>query len=364
MSSEKGNFSYNITVFLMVFFCIVSTFFVVAAVVAMDYMEKNPISNYDPMLQRDSSVINKSEIVEVKTLEEDTFLNNAMTTPVRTNFLMIGIDKRANLTDTIMVGSYISTRDQINLISIPRDTYVSLDAEQMSVIEANGIYAPSYMKINSLHAYGGDKGVELIKQEVEEILGIKIDYCVKIDLNAFKQLVDAVGGVDFEVPEGGLHYSDPMQDLYIDLQGGMQHLDGEHAEQLVRFRSGYARADLQRVEVQQAFVREFIKQSLNKETVMENLGSIISTLVSNVETDFGIEDIPKYLKCIRRINCDNMNTTTLPGYPQMISGGSYYIHDAVETGTLVDDFFYGDTAAVEETTEITSENDVEETTVQ
>ena len=101
--------------------------------------------------------------------------------------------------------------------------------------------------------------MEELMTRVCEITGYVPDGYVALDLQSFEQLVDLMGGVRFDVPMD-MYYNDPSQNLYINIPAGEQKLNGEQAMQLVRFRSGYANADLGRVSVQREFVSAALKQ--------------------------------------------------------------------------------------------------------
>lgn len=333
--------------FLKVFLTTLIIPLTIVFIVFFIYQNFKTVSAYDPEKQRDSTLVSEKEIKA----ENDAISSGFLTSPVRTNVLITGVDKEEHLTDIIMVASFISTTGEINLMSIPRDTYTTFSGENLKELRKINSGAPSVMKINSVYSYTGRKaGLNFLEKTIEELLGVNIDYYVKVNLDVFKKIVDAVGGIYFTVPEGGLRYSDPTQNLNINLKGGYQLLDGEAAEGLVRFRKGYATQDLGRVQVQQEFVKEFIKQVLNKETLMSNLREIVLNFVKNVETNFGISDLPKYVKAIDKIDVNNINSTTAPGRPQMISGASYYLIDNNELKKIVDDYFYGNTAPEKETT--------------
>lgn len=332
---------------LIVFFC----FFM------YKFLYSHPI--YDPEMQRDGTLVSEKEAKA----EDDSKSKGFLTAPVRTNVLILGVDKAESLTDVIMVASFISTTGEINLMSIPRDTYTAFSGDSLKKLREINSGAPSVMKLTELYSYTGKKaGVEFLQETVEEIAGINIDYYVRVDLDAFKKIVDAVGGIYFTVPEGGLKYSDPTQNLKIDLKEGYQLLDGKAAEGLVRFRKGYSTQDLKRVEVQQEFVKEFIKQVLDKETLMSNLGEIVLNLIKYVETDFGVSDFPKYITSIEKIDVNNLNSATAPGSPQYINGISYYLLDSNALKEIVDDYFYGNTDPEKETQENLETQETQETT--
>lgn len=334
--------------FLTILFWILGTFFIILILFFLTYNFLNPKKAYDPSKQRDSTLITEQELKQ----QTEQISNGIFTPPIRTNVLVVGVDKAENLTDVMMVASFVSTTGQINLLSIPRDTYISYKGEQLTELRKINSHAPTHMKANSVYAYTKSSGIEFLKSTLENLLGIKIDYYIKVDLDAFKHIVDAVGGIYFDVPAGGLKYNDPTQDLYINLKEGRQLLDGNDAEGLVRFRKGYARQDLQRVEVQQQFIKEFISQVLTKETIMSNLGEIVLSLIKYVETDFGVTDFPKYINSIPNISPEKMQTQTLPGYPQTIDNLSYYVINSDDAKPIIDSFFYGNTDPEEETTTI------------
>lgn len=302
-------------------------YFVLGGVGAWFYLSlSEPAYNPDRQIKDYEASKEKSD---EKSKEEMTLTEKLVTAPARTNFLIVGVDGNESLTDTIMVGSFESATNNITLVSIPRDTYVN--------------YKGSHIKINSVNGYagGGEEGIQSLQEELEELLNISISYYVKVNLEAFRSIVDDIGGVVYTVPEGGLYYTDPAQDLYINLKGGTQRLNGSDAEGLVRFRKGYAQQDLKRMEVQQDFFKEFIKQLLEKETIVANLDDLIIDFIKYVDTNFKVVDIPKYISCIKSIDADKIKTTTLPGYPQMIDGISYYICDKKETSLLSKEYFYG-----------------------
>ena len=169
------------------------------------------------------------------------------------NVAVFGTDEDGVRADVNMVASFNTGTKELHFISVPRDSKVIMTKEMTDYLESKNAYVPEQngvygqCKLTELHAYAGENNrCAFSVAMLEEILGMKMDYYVKVDLSAFRQIVDAVGGVDFNVEER-LYYVDPYQDLYIDLYPGMQHLDGDKAEQLVRFRDGYVQKDLKRM---------------------------------------------------------------------------------------------------------------------
>lgn len=216
-------------------------------------------------------------------------------------FLLVGTDKDDGNTDTIMVASYDTVNQTVNIMSIPRDTMIN---ESWDLKKINSVYSRTGNSINSL------------SNRIKKLVGFKPDYYVKVDLSVFVQLVDLVGGVEFYVPQD-MKYDDPYQDLHIDLKEGLQVLDGDKAMQLVRFR-GYGMGDIQRVAVQQDFMKALIQECLS----LKHWGKIkayIDLALDNVQTDLSFGSIVWFAANVMGLNdapmldMANVNTHTIPG---------------------------------------------------
>lgn len=258
------------------------------------------------------------------------------------NIALLGTDGDGFRTDVNIVASLNLTTKEVHLISVPRDTRVVMTDDMIAYLEKNGRTIPQangvygQCKLTEVHAYAGEGNRSTFTVAMlEEILGIDIDYYVKVDLDAFKDIVDAVGGVEFDVQER-LYYSDPAQGLYIDLYPGPQVLDGEKAEMLVRFREGYAQKDLKRIEVQQEFLKAFISQVCSSDKIMSNLDSYIKIFMEKVESDMPVATALKYAGYIKEIDPAAITTDTIPG-----EGGAYFDMDEEGTKELVDYRIYG-----------------------
>ncbi|MDP4132913.1 MAG: LCP family protein [Bacillota bacterium] len=235
---------------------------------------------------------------------------------VKVNILLLGLDKGQSRTDVIMLCCYDQTRNKFNLISIPRDTKVTYDKHTELINAAYGM--PVYNK-NGTSTKGG---VALTIDKVKGLMNIPINYYAVFTFDAFKKTIDAMGGVDFDVPQN-MHYSDPYQDLFINLKKGQQTLDGSQAEQLVRFRR-YVRGDLDRVSVQQDLFKALAKQYLNVSSV-KKIPKIYSILKNDVTTDMDSKTIAYLTKRMLDLNVQNdISTYTLPTYSD---GGSHLYPD-------------------------------------
>ena len=268
--------------------------------------------------------------------------------------LIMGVSTsiEADLTDTIMVASYNPNTQKANLLSIPRDTYTGKYKSK----------ATASQKINALYnLYGGP---EKTLEAINEITGLDIQYYVVVKTEALIELVDAIGGVDFNVPID-MKYDDTSQDLHIDLKAGEQKIDGKKAEQLLRFRhsnyekgimttypSEYGNDDFGRMRTQRDFIVATLKQTLKPSNIFK-IGQILEIANKNVETNLDMSLAKDYIPYAVEFNADDMQTATLPGTtPDLkeINNVSVFVVDKTETEKLIKSMFYSD-----ETEEISEE---------
>lgn len=230
-----------------------------------------------------------------------------------------------NLTDTIMVFKYNPQTQKAYLISIPRDTFIGNDK---TVAKASD-------KINSL--YQG-KYPEKTLAAVNKVTGLKLEYYVVIDTEALKALVDAIGGVYFDVPID-MNYTDKKQDLYIDLKAGYQLLDGDKAEQVVRFRHNqngtsysveYGDNDIGRMKTQRNFLKAVMKQTLTPGNIL-NIGKFIDIAEKYVKTNIPMDILKQYIAPAVNFDTENLETGTIVGAPQKCNKVWLYIANKVRT---------------------------------
>jgi LCP family protein required for cell wall assembly len=243
------------------------------------------------------------------------------------NLLVLGLDKEMVRTDVILLFNYEPEQSKLNILSVARDTRVP-DRGRFS-------------KINALYSAGGEA---LVAREVSRITGLPVHYYLTLDFEGFKKIVDTLGGVDFDVPFR-MKYDDPDQDLHINLHKGLQHLDGDAAEQLVRYRKGnragqgYIDGDIGRIKMQQDFIRSVIKQKLNFK-YLNRVDDIFALLGKYMSTNIDFPDIAEYLGSLRRIDADEIRTFTLPGDSAIRDGAWYYIYDEEGTDEMIKDNFF------------------------
>ena len=271
----------------------------------------------------------------------------------RTTFMILGLDEVASLPDAIVVGVFNHNTMEINLISIPRDTRVELSSATVREMQALGGFPPAsgIMRINAVHTHGRREGPRFVQQALEELLGFNIDYYVTMDVAAFRAIVDAVGGVTMYVPRA-MFYNPYDQNLFINIPAGMQHLDGTMAEGLVRYRATYRMGDLQRIEMQQVFMQELFSQVLARENVIGNAFEYLRIFIEYVNTDFGVTDIPRYVRYVTRLSPDNISTYTLPG-----TTSGFFLPDPIQTRLMVEGLFW-DGETDEEGRRIVSKEDI------
>lgn len=216
-------------------------------------------------------------------------------------FLLVGTDQDDGNTDTIMVVSYDTKNQDINIMSIPRDTMIN---EKWDIKKINSVYSRTGSSIDSL------------ANRVQKLIGFKPDFYVKVELEMFVELIDLVDGVEFDVPQD-MNYDDDWQDLHIHLKKGLQTLNGKDAMGLVRFRR-YSEGDIQRVQVQQDFIKALIKECLS----IKHWGKIkayIDLAMKNVETDLESGSVVWFaanvlgLNGVPALKMEDVTTCTIPG---------------------------------------------------
>ena len=240
------------------------------------------------------------------------------------NILLLGADKSGRLTDVIMLAQINPENDTVHVMSIPRDTRVN--------------YRGRWMKINSVYSMGKNDaaGSEATILAVKQLTGIPINHFIRINFSAFRNCIDELGGVEFNVPQR-MRYTDPYQDLRINLSPGLQVLDGDKAEQLVRFRH-YPNGDIDRIKVQQSFLHALVEQKLQLRNIgkIDDLYRIIS---KDMDTSMTPGDAVSAARQILEIGAGNINTITLPNVPQYIGDVSYVIPTTSEIANVRETIF-------------------------
>ena len=250
-------------------------------------------------------------------------------------FLLIGKDTSSSNTDTLILVSYDVPNQQVNMMSIPRDTAVNVS---WSTKKINSVY-------HSSEKNGG--GLENLKKQVSYLTGVMPDFYVMIEWEAVGELVEALGGVEFDVPRN-MNYDDPYQDLHIHLEKGLQVLNGEEAMGVIRYRHdnrradgvmpGYADGDLGRTKTQQAFLKACVKQALK----LENVGKIkefVQIFMEHVDTDLPLNNLLWFATQAIGMDADTIQTCTMPNTPVTTHSLSYVFPDGEEIIPIVNEQF-------------------------
>jgi len=238
------------------------------------------------------------------------------------NILLVGEDATSGNYDTIIIASVSDKNKTVRLINFPRDIYIDYSEDVLNLLKEKSpkLYgAKGFQKINAAHTVGSrieyennmgrfrNSDIDFLADLIEEVFMIRVDDYAYVNTKGFREIVDLFGGVEINVPVR-MKYDDPTQDLYIDLQPGLQRLNGEKAEWFVRFRQGYDNngvfrqySDEFRKENQNEFLKAFFKQHVN----LKNIGKVdeLSKLIGeNIRTSvIGVQKISEYMNLLRKV---------------------------------------------------------------
>ena len=217
-------------------------------------------------------------------------------------FLLAGVDstgeETGTRTDTLMLIKADSNNNKVDMISIPRDSYVSINGKMD--------------KINAAHSYGG---IDLTMTVVRDFLGINLDKYMVISFEAVIEGIDALGGMDVEV----------SQDVAaaMGISPGSHTMSGDEVLKYVRFRKGYQNADLGRINTQQDFLKQFIKEA-TKPTNLPKLPKVYAAMKPYIKTNMNIKDLSSLAMKFKFVDSSNLNSVRLEGEGFNMGGISYY----------------------------------------
>ena len=225
-------------------------------------------------------------------------------------------------TDTMLLASYDVTNQKATVMSIPRDTMVNVSWD--------------IKRINSVYNYygGGDRGIQYLYKEIAQLVGFEPDYQVVVEWDAVGQIVDAMGGVWFDVPRN-MNYDDPYQDLHIHQEKGYRLLTGDDAMQVLRYRHdndmryGYPDGDLGRIKTQQAFLTAMVDQLLQIKNVTK-INQFIQVFQNNVETDLSFQNILWFAQqaILGGLSMENVEFVTMPNRNVSLWSRTYHNHQS------------------------------------
>ena len=225
--------------------------------------------------------------------------------------LVCGKDAGGHNTDVMMLASLDLENGKLNILQLPRDTFVNPVSSGLGVTRVNAVYSAEYSRAESRGAEREKEAMAGLCRFLSDSLSVEIDRYVLMGTKAFARAVDAVGGIEYEVPKD-MHYDDPVQGLHIHLSRGLQTLDGKGAEQLLRYRSGYAAGDLGRVDVRSGFLRAALSQVKRKMTAGA-AASLAASLALSVTTDMSIYEISRFASFLHGLSDENVNIKTISG---------------------------------------------------
>ncbi len=234
-------------------------------------------------------------------------------------FLVVGTDASGLNTDTILVSSFDTVNNKVNILQVPRNSMLDVDRNNR--------------KVNASFAIGQEEQLEM---DLENLIGIPIDRYVVVSIQAFRDIVDAVGGVEINVPQA-MQYEDPYQDLVIDLQPGVQTLNGVQAEGFVRYRSGYADADIGRLKAQKAFISAFMKKLFSVKGALQ-IPELVNVVSENLKTNLNTNEMIFLATKALSLGGDDIRFFTLTG-ENYRDGIAYYALYKEETMQIINTYF-------------------------
>lgn len=259
------------------------------------------------------------------------------------DFLAIG--ESGNMTDTIIICSYNPKEQTATMLSVPRDTFIG----------DNKSNASTSHKINCVYNIKKDP-METVKA-VNKVTGLNLKYYVFVDTKALISLVDAIGGVEFDVPINMDYDDDSKQNnLHIHLKKGMQTIDGNKAEQLLRFRHNnngtsypteYGDNDLGRMKTQREFIKATINQTLKANNIFK-LTEILEIANKYTKTNLPIDTVKAYIPYAVSFNTENITSEMLPNTTATLNEISFVLLKEDEVEKMINDKFFGGTKDVQE----------------
>jgi LCP family protein required for cell wall assembly len=238
------------------------------------------------------------------------------------NILVTGTDISGKRTDSIMVAGYNKQKGTLTIVSVPRDTLVTINGRRA--------------KINAAGVYGGES---LLISKVQQLLGVSISYYVSIDYTGFDKVVDAIGGVDMTIPYN-MDYDDPVQNLHIHFtKGAAMHLNGVQAEEFYRWRknndgTGLATGDIGRIGNQHLLIRQILAQFKSPLAVFR-APAALSAASDYVKTNMTPAEMVHYGLSFARTGDSKTTQATLQGSTPMLGGVSYFVYEPAENTALV-----------------------------
>ena len=255
-------------------------------------------------------------------------------------FLLVGKDTTSGLTDTMMLVTYDTQGKKINAISLLRDTMVNTSGKSGGQKRLNVVYNRNRGDKKLSEKERIENGMTALKKEVSRLTGIYPDFYVMVEWEAIGRLVDAVDGVEFEVPFD-MNYDDPYQDLHIHQKKGLRVLDGRDAMEVIRFRKNndgsHSLGDVGRTEIQRDFLTAVLKKCLTPEILLK-LPTLVDIFVDNVDTDLAVGNILAFAQLAIGMDVENgVKFVPMPCYGVSYGGASLVCVQEKELLALLND---------------------------
>ena len=231
-------------------------------------------------------------------------------------FLLMGIDGFGN-TDVIIVGTFDTTEYTLEFASIPRDTMVNVSWSLKKVNSIHAVMRNQHRKDDNAE----EKAMKAVINQFSDILGYRVDFWATINMRAFISLIDAIGGVRFNVPVG-MSWDDPEMGMSFNLSRGSQTLYGQQALGLMRYRAGYSNADIGRINTRQDFLKAAMEQILaNRNSI--NVANLAEVFLKYVKTDIPLNNLIWFGREFLKLSGDDINFTIMPGAIDNVGAQSY-----------------------------------------
>ncbi len=292
---------------------------VLVSFLAVGCLTDAPVNSEKVKLENEESILEQSVLEETKTQ----------------NIAVFGLDDSGLRADTIFVGSINDEEGSVKITSIPRDTKIVLEVAEKEKIEAQGVKCPDICKLSELVAYSGKSLIEdVVLTEIEKLVGIQIDHYVLVDVEAAEEMIDAMGGIEVNVPQA-MVYDDNEQNLHIHLEAGKQYLAGYQVMGAVRFRHStdytitYPDGDLGRVKMTQSVIQSIL-QKIKTISSAEDFITLAQGVSEIIDTNLPLGNLMSYYNLLSTINLENIQFDILSGEIVKEDGRFYYIVDKGE----------------------------------
>ena len=256
-------------------------------------------------------------------------------------FLVAGMDAGESLTDIMMVVCFDIKANTANVMQIPRDTFIGSDVPSGKM---NAVYGLAPRE-------EGQSNINAMLRRINDYFGLPVDHYITVNLSAFRDIVDAVGGVDVYVPSNIYNAFNSKKERYT-FEEGMHHMDGSQAEAFVRHRKSYSMGDLGRVQAQRNFYAAFIKKCLDMSYTQ--MATAAKDVYDDISTDMKLVDILAYAKLAQKLSVEKINFHAVPGQSgtYSVNGGqalSYYSIHKQDYVDLINRYFmpYSDPITVD-----------------